>query len=347
MRIIDAHAHVAPRYADLAVRAMDRSGIERSVTAEWHDGFGETLVEHLGVFARHPGRFTVFGNVDWSRINEPRFGELAADGIRRDVDAGMRGIKVFKALGLAYREPDGSFWRVSDERLDPIWAVAGELGIPILLHVADPPEFWQPVNGANAWNGVLHGEYAWWAYYRAGYPSPEELLAERNEVIARHPATTFICPHVGSNAHNLDQAADDLDALPNLYYDVAARIPELGIPGRRRDHARSFLVEHQDRVLFGTDVIYDTVNVPTGTQAQSLFQPGEFPLGGEDPEDRYVASTVGFVDSHLRFLATDDVQVDPPFRRSLASYSIQGLALPEGVLDRILWRNAERLLGQA
>jgi predicted TIM-barrel fold metal-dependent hydrolase len=347
VRIIDAHAHVAPRYAELAVRAMDRSGIERCVTHEWHDGFGPTLVEHLAVFARYPGRFTVFGNVDWSRINEPGFGALAADMVRRDAESGMRGIKVFKALGLGYRQPDGSLWRVNDERLDPVWAAAGEVGIPILLHVADPPEFWRPVNDANFWNGVLYGEYAWWAYYRAGFPSPDELLAERNEVIARHPSTLFICPHVGSNSHNLDQAADDLEALPNLVYDIAARIPELGIPGRRRDHARAFLIEHQDRVLFGTDVIYDTTNVPTGIQAQSLYQPGEILLDGADPEERYVETTVAFVDSHLQFLATDADQVNPPFRRSRPGYAIRGLGLPEAVVEKILWRNAERVIGRA
>ena len=41
-------------------------------------------------------------------------------------------------------------------------------------------------------------------------------MAERNEVIARHPRTTFICPHMGSKADCLDSAADDLDAYPNL-----------------------------------------------------------------------------------------------------------------------------------
>ena len=166
-------------------------------------------------------------------------------------------------------------------------------------------------------------------------------------MIARHPSTAFVCPHVGSNAHNLDKAAEDLDAYPNLSYDIAARIPELGIPGRRRDHARAFLIEHQDRVLFGTDIIYDATNVPTGMQAQSLFQPGEVPLNGADPGERYVETTAAFVESHLRFLTTDAEQADPPFRRSRAGYVIHGLALPDSVADRILWRNSERLIGPA
>ncbi|MBP1636723.1 MAG: hypothetical protein H6Q10_3297, partial [Acidobacteria bacterium] len=114
MRVVDAHTHVFPEYVELAVRVMDRCGIERAVTLEWHDGFGETLAAHLAVFARYPGRFTVFGNVDFRRINEPGFGEAAAERIERDVAAGMRGLKIYKALGLEYRHPDGSFWRVDD-----------------------------------------------------------------------------------------------------------------------------------------------------------------------------------------------------------------------------------------
>jgi len=344
--IIDAHTHVWPRYADLAVAVMDRCGIECAVTAEWHDGFGETLKEHLAIFTRHPGRFIVLGNVDFGRINEPGFAESAAEQIESGVAAGMRGLKVYKALGLEYRDEKGELWRVNDERLDPIWEMAGRLGIPVLLHTADPPPFWQPVNEDNFWNAVLRGEYAWWSYYRKGLPSRDELLAERNEVIKRHPRTVFICPHVGSNAYNLDAAADDLDALPNLYYDLSARIPILGLPGRRQQHAREFLMACQDRVLFGTDSIYDETNVPTGVQAQCLHQPGETPqLEGPDPRESYVESTARFIASHLDFLATDRVQVDPPFTRTTRGYSIVGLALPREVCDKILQRNARRLLG--
>jgi predicted TIM-barrel fold metal-dependent hydrolase len=343
MRLIDAHTHVFPKYAELAIRVMDRCGIERVVTAEWHDGFGATLERHLEVFRRYPGRFTVFGNVDFSRINEPGFGSEAARQLERDVAAGMRGLKIYKALGLDYRHPDGTFWRVDDERLDPIWAKAGELAVPVLMHTADPPAFWQPVTERNAWNGVLYGEYAWWSYYRKGFPSPDELIGERNEVIDRHPDTVFICPHVGSRSEGLTLAADDLDAFPNLFYDVSARLPELGLPGRRH-HAREFLARYQDRVLFGTDVIYDDINVPTGMQAQCLYQPGEIPLGSADPGERYVETTIAFIKSHLAFLQTDAVQRNPPFKRTSRDYDMEGLALDPDVAEKILWQNAARLV---
>ena len=344
MRIIDAHTHVLPQYVDLAVRVMDRTGVAQTVTLEWGDGFGESLREHLAIFNRYPGRFIVFGNMDFRRINEPNFAEQAAEGMARDVDAGMRGIKIYKALGLDYKHENGEYWRVNDPRLDPIWAKAGELGIPILIHTADPRPFWQPVNELNFWDGVLYGEYDWWTYYRTGRASVEELLGERNETILRHPKTIFIAPHIGSNSEALDIAADDLDALPNLYYDISARIPILGLPGRRQRHSREFLLEYQDRILYGTDLIYDDTNVPTGQQAQGLYQPYEFPLNGADPIERYVETSVEFVQSHLEFLQTDHVQEHPPFKRCKKGFSIVGLNLPPHVNQKILYQNAERVI---
>jgi predicted TIM-barrel fold metal-dependent hydrolase len=345
MKIIDAHTHVAPQYADLAVEAMDRCGIDCAVTLEMHDGFGERLKEHLEIFAAYPGRFIVFGNVDWRRIDEAGFGQAAAEQMERDVAAGMCGLKVYKALGLEYKYENGDWVRIDDPAFDPIWAKAGELGIPVLIHSADPSAFWRPISDSSFWDGVLYGEYEWWTYYRRGYPSREALLGERNEAIARHPHTTFICPHVGSKADCLDSAADDLDAFPNLIYDLSARIPTLGLSKRRAAHSREFLTEYQDRILFGTDMIYDDTNVPTGIQAQCLYQPGEIPLQGADPKEKYVETTVVFFSSHLDFLTTGRVQVDPPFKRSRKGYSITGLDLPAEVCDKILYLNAARLFG--
>lgn len=343
MKVFDAHTHVFPQYADLAIEVMDRCAIEHAVTLEWHDGFGETLSEHLARFNRYPGRFVVFGNVDFKRINEPGFGSIAAEILERGVEAGMRGIKIYKALGMEYRQSNGEYWRVNDERLDPIWAKAGELKIPVLIHTADPAPFWQPLNQRNFWDGVLYGEYAWWTYYRKGYPSRDELLAERNDIIARHPRTLFIAPHLGSNSEHLSRAAEDLEAFPNLFYDLSARLPELAIHSRR-PQAREFLIRYQERILFGTDSIYDDTNVPTGMQAQCLYQPWEIPLNGADCRNRYVETTAQFVSFHYEFLKSDQIFENPPFKRCRQGYSIQGLFLPEDVCNKILFSNACRLI---
>ena len=344
MKIIDAHTHVFPQYADLAVRAMDAAGISFSITLEWHDGFGDTLREHMKIFNRYLGRFVVFGNVDFRRINEPDFARDAAQQMERDVEQGMRGLKIYKALGMEYKHPDGTFWRINDERLDPIWVKAGELGIPVLIHTADPSGFWRPMDNLNFWNGIVYGEYDWWGYYRKDYPSRETLIGERNAVIARHPDTTFICPHLGSRADCLDNAAEELDALPNMYYDISARMPTLGKSPRRAAHAREFLTEYVDRIFFGTDVIYDDTNVPTGMQAQCLYQPYEFPLEGADPREKYVETTVTYLTSNIDFLTSDTLQPTPPFKRNQAGFTLQNLGLPPNICAKLLHQNIEKLL---
>jgi predicted TIM-barrel fold metal-dependent hydrolase len=103
------------------------------------------------------------------------------------------------------------------------------------------------------------------------------------------------------------------------------------------------LIRYQDRILFGTDIIYDDTNVPTGIQAQCLYQPGEIPLKGADPRTKYVETTAEFFFSHLDFLTTGKVQVDPPFKRSRKGFSITGLDLPPEVCAKILHQNASRL----
>lgn len=344
MRIIDAHTHVFPHYARLAVDVMDRAGVEKSVTLEWHDGFGSALRDHLNTFAQYPGRFIVFGNVEFARINEPDFATSAAAQISADVGAGMRGLKIFKALGLDYRQEDDTFWRIDDERLDPIWSKAAELDIPILIHTADPKPFWDPVDENNFWNGVLYGEYSWWTYHDKDYPSYDDLLEQRNNVIRRHSETTFICPHVGSKSDNLAAAAADLRSFGNLYYDISARIPTIARTAELASATRKFIIEFQDRILMGTDLIYDDTHVPTGLQAQCLYQPGEIPLDNRDAEARYVETSTEFLDSYKDFLTTDHVQSDPPFKRNLDGFSVHGLALPNDVAEKVLATNADRII---
>jgi len=346
-RIIDFHTHVFPHYADLAVEVMDRCGIESSVVLAWHDGFDAGLKRHLDAFAKYPGRFITFGNVDFARINEPDFALRAAAQMEADAKAGMRGLKVYKALGLSYQKTGGDFWKPNDSLLDPIWAKAGELNLPVLIHTADPACFWEPVNEFNFWNGVLYGEYSWWTYYGKGMPSSAELLGERLEMISRHPGTTFIFPHAAEKCDSLDAAAEDLDRFPNLFYDFSARLPDMARSARRAAHTREFFTAYPDRILFGTDIIYDDTNVPTGQQAQILYQPGEIPLHRADPKARYVETTSAFVQSNIAFLTSKEIQFSPPFKRSHAPFHIHGLGMPEDLADRILSANAGRLLRHA
>ncbi len=343
MKIIDAHAHVFPHYAEMAVKVMDKAGIDSTVTLEWHDGFGKVLKEHLKIFSNFKGRFKVFGNIDMSMINEPNFPRQAVEELERSVEAGMVGLKIYKNLGLELKDRDGKFIPIDDERFDTIWDKAGELGIPVLIHSADPSFFWQPINEENFWEGVLQGEYAHWSYYRKGFPSREELLSERNNIIRRHPKTIFIGAHIGSSADNLDYITQVLERYPNFYVDISARIPILGLQGLSRKRSVEFFNKYCDRILFGTDLIYDDEHVATGIQSQTFLSEEDIDISGLTNIEAYIKTSADFVKSHINFISTSKIQTNPPFKRIKDSYVIKGLGLSEEIQKKIYNRNIEQI----
>ena len=58
---------------------------------------------------------------------------------------GAQGVKIWKDLGMTSARADGKLLKGDDPRLDPFWAKCGELGMPVLIHMADPKEYWYPL----------------------------------------------------------------------------------------------------------------------------------------------------------------------------------------------------------
>ncbi|MCZ7665994.1 MAG: hypothetical protein M5U34_01490 [Chloroflexi bacterium] len=69
--------------------------------------------------------------------------------IPRPGGAGAQGLKIWKPLGLHVRDQHGKLVAVDDVRLLPLWETAGELNVPVLVHVADPVAFFDPLTPQN------------------------------------------------------------------------------------------------------------------------------------------------------------------------------------------------------
>src|SRR5690606_3871162 len=96
-----------------------------------------------------PGRVVHFTNVDFSGVGSPEWAERAVAELEADVAAGARGLKIYKSLGMDSRDVGGERIPVDDPRLDPIWEACARLAVPVLIHTADPFQFWQPRDGEN------------------------------------------------------------------------------------------------------------------------------------------------------------------------------------------------------
>jgi hypothetical protein len=176
----------------------------------------------------------------------------------------------------------------------------------VVIHVADPAAFFTPLDRFNErWHEL--GDHPNWLFYGDKFPSRDEILAQRNRAIARHPNTTFICAHFGNNPEDLATVGKWLDTYPNMLIDVDARISELG---RQPYTARKFFLKYQDRIMFGTDT----------TPRRDAYR------------------------MYYRFLETDDEYFDcAGSHQRQGFWMIYGVFLPKNVLEKIYRINAERL----
>ncbi|MDR2895016.1 MAG: amidohydrolase [Alistipes sp.] len=308
--VIDIHNHLRDlSQTQYYLDQMDEAGVWICIGL---DGMsqGDFYREHLAASqAVSAERFHVYFSPDFSRIDEPNFGVNEARRLEEAVRMGVRGVKIFKSLGLEYKDKTGNYVKVDDPRIDPIWAKCGELGIPVMIHVTDPAAFHAgPVDRYNERYDELAGNPEW-SFYGGDFYSKEEILEQRNRVIARHPNTIFIGAHVGTQPENLGAVSMLLEQYPNFYIDINARISELG---RQPYTARKFMIQYQDRILFGTDT-------PPNAESYRVY---------------------------YRFFETDDEYFDPtPAHKLQGRWMIYGLYLPDEVLEKLYNKNALKIMG--
>jgi predicted TIM-barrel fold metal-dependent hydrolase len=311
--VIDVHNHVndAQRIdehlpPERVVAIMDATNVRTIVilTGMWGDKLQHVLDEMVKPY---PGRFLVFCQIDWSKIDDLNFTQEMVRQLDDSVARGARGLKVLKDLGLGVRDMSGKLLAIDDPRLDPIWEEAGRLGVPVFIHSGDPEAFFHPIDGSNERYEELH-EHPDWSFYDRDFPSLESLLEARNRVFARHPHTTFVSLHMGW-PENLDWVDAMLASHPNVMVEFGAREAELGRQPRR---TRELFLKYQDRVLFGTD----------NSVTEALYR------------------------NNFRWLETADEHFDYWGAPGQGRFEIYGLALPDEVLRKIYHENAERLFHQ-
>ncbi|MDR9416368.1 MAG: amidohydrolase family protein [Gracilimonas sp.] len=305
--LVDIHSHLWRMASmDLKKTAREMDSLNMKVLINLSGRSGETLKAMVEAAEEQaPGRFIVFANIDFNGIDEPGWTENAVAQLQEDYDNGARGVKIFKNLGLTVTDSEGNRVHTDDPRIDPIWAKAGELGMPVLIHTGEPAVFWEPIDKYNErWLEMKNFP----SRHRGDstrYPSWEEVMQEQWNVFRKHPETTFINAHFGWMANDLARLGEHLDEFPNVYTETAAIIAELG---RQPRFAKEFFIEYQDRILFGKDT----------------YRPKEY-------------------HTYFRVLESDDEYFDY-FRRRHAFWQMYGLDLPDEVLEKVYYKNALKVL---
>jgi predicted TIM-barrel fold metal-dependent hydrolase len=307
--VVDLHGHPPAlntvENIELVGRAMDSLNLGVMVSA--NSNSGDRLASQIAAVraGRYRDRFVFFAGIDLRNVGPGSGVQLAAQ-LEADIRTGAVGVgEIGKGFGLSHRKTDGTRLHLDDPELDPVWETAARLKVPVMIHVADPSEFFEPID----FNNERWLELALFGNRRYGdrsrFPSFEELMAERDRLLARHPNTIFVLAHLGWHANDLARLGRMFDRLPNLHAEVGAILYDLG---RQPRVAQAFFIKYQDRLLFGKD----------------SFQPDEYPY-------------------YWRVFETADDYFDY-YRDYHAFWKLYGLALPDSVLRKVYYGNALKIV---
>ncbi|HSQ30537.1 MAG TPA: amidohydrolase family protein [Gemmatimonadaceae bacterium] len=306
---IDFHGHPqgllgsAEGLAQLGA-ALDSLNVRMMISADNSSGDRlKTTIANIRASEKMKDRVRVLAGINFRNVG-PGWAEQAVKQLDADIAAGAVGVgEIGKGLGLFTKKPDGSRLRIDDPALDPIWDECARLGIPVFIHTADPQEFFEPIDYTNE-RWLELSLFGDRRYPKDQFPSFEELMTERDSLFRHHPKTTFVAAHMGWHANNLPRLAKMLDAMPNLYTEVGAVLYDIG---RQPRAAHDFFIKYQDRILFGKD----------------SFQPEEYPY-------------------YWRVFETNDDYFDY-YRPYHAFWKLYGIGLPDSVLKKVYYENAERI----
>jgi uncharacterized protein len=301
--VVDVHNHTNATEENMPQLVKEMDALNLRVLVNLSGGSDPEVIRRKVETIRNSSykdRFRVFANVNWDGAGGPGWKEKAVADLEQSIKNGAIGLKIFKELGLRNKKADGSRLHIDDPDLDPIWDLCARLNIPVIIHTADPEQFFETIDNHNE-RWLELNLFAGRAYPQDRYPSFEELVKERDTMFAKHPKTRYIAAHFGWYGNDLGKLSKLLDANPNVYPEVAAVLYEFG---RQPRAARDFFIKYQDRVMFGKDV----------------YEPTEYPY-------------------YWRVFETKDEYFDY-YRHYHAFWKLYGMDLPDDVLKKLYYRNA-------
>ncbi|AFZ73366.1 amidohydrolase family protein [Natronobacterium gregoryi] len=249
--LIDAHTHLIPTETldrdpfsvDELVSWMDDNGVDRAVVLALDSPESYPVQAPswwvLEEVAAYPDRLLPFCTVDpRTLVYEDDFGAVTAL-LEAHVDRGARGFGELKA-GLP----------IDDERLETIYELCADYGLPILFHTDEKammdevglPRLEDVVASYPTVDLLAHA-HAWWAHISA------DVDADDRGAYPSGPIDS------GGRVPEL------LSEYDNLYGDISARSGWNALT-RDEEFAQSFLEDHHEQLVFGTDSLSPDQEIP-------------------------------------------------------------------------------------
>ncbi|HTE29905.1 MAG TPA: amidohydrolase family protein [Chryseolinea sp.] len=314
---VDTHVHL--NSSNPAIGELAHADNFRLLTVNV-DAHGTSLPDQkkyaLEQMKQFPGRIdflTAFSLQDWGK---EKWKTETLDYLKKSFDEGALGIKIWKNIGMVYKDSLGRFIMVDDPAFDPIIAYVIQQDKTVLGHLGEPKNCWLPLEKMTVNNDrhyfKEHPEYH--MFLHPDYPSYEDQINARDKFLEKHPDLRFVGAHLGSLEWDVDELAKRLDKFPNMAADMAARIPHLQYQSRlNREKIRNFIIKYADRLIYATDSGIDV---------------------NDDPEQAKKSLHETWL-ADWKYFATDDAMTV-----SAVEGEFTGLKLPKDVINKIYHDNA-------
>jgi len=253
---IDAHVHIRtydPSFVEQAI--TDHFQLLTIVTRSSRQSFIDEQFKYAA-FQRNKFPSTVFFTTTFSmeKFGTPEWQDQTINQLKRDFASGAIAVKVWKDIGMTFRDFKGNFIMIDDPRFDPILDFIVSEGKSLVAHIGEPRNCWLPLDSmtVNSDREYFKNHPEYHMYLHPDYPSYEEQIFSRNHMLEKHPGLRVVGAHLGSLEWDVDKLAKCLDRYPNFAVDMAARICHFQVQDREK--VRNFIIDYQDRILYGTDL---------------------------------------------------------------------------------------------
>ena len=317
MTKIDAHVHIRTLQPDI----MEYAEIEGfklltiSTRASSQDYIDEQLQYYRDLKEKYPERISYITTFSMENFEDPDWADGVILKLKKDFEEGAIGVKVWKDIGMTFRDSLDQFIFIDDPRFDPIFDFIIESDKTVVAHIGEPKNCWLPIDSMTVNNNKnyyrQHPEYH--MYLHPDYPSYDALIASRDNLLAKHPDLILVGAHLGSLEWSVDELAVRLDKYPNFAVDMSARVGDFQF--QEREKVKDFIIKYQDRLLYGTD----------------------FGISAGDDFEKRKASLERKWRGDWKYFATDETMDSPN-----VDGSFMGLALDEDVLRKIYFANAQK-----
>jgi predicted TIM-barrel fold metal-dependent hydrolase len=311
---IDAHVHI--RTGNPAIMEYAKAEGFRLLTINTRSDSQENIdkQKHYAVKMKelYPDDISWLATFSMEGFEDTGWAEGVIERLRQDLDQGAVGFKVWKDIGMTFRDSLGNFVFLDDPLFEPILEFMAGSGFPLLTHIGEPLNCWLPVDSmtVNGDKSYFTDNPQYHMYLHPESPSHERLMESRDHVLAAYPDLLMVGAHLGSLEWDVDVLAERLDRYPNFAVDLAARVCHFQVQDREK--VTAFILKYQDRILYSTDL----------------------GISGDSYEDR-----LNWLENEWRsdwaYFATDSFLTS----RNV-DHEFQGLDLSEKVLRKIYYSNA-------